>query len=713
MNIALFSPAWYRVANLHVRLRKHTAIHRHHYRDRVWYVLQDRVTGQFHRFTPEAYEIIGRFDGQRTLQEIWDEVCAKLGDVMPTQSEVIGLVSQLYQANAIRTDAPVDVGDLDHRRRRTKRQNLLRRMMSPLGIRIPLFDPERFLESTNAYVSPVLSLWGLIVWLAVIVVAVVLAAVHWSELTANLADRVLALQNVFLMALVYPVVKSIHELGHAYAVKRWGGEVHEMGIMMLVFYPVPYVDASASSAFRSKWERAAVGAMGIMVEAFLAALALFVWLLAEPGVIRSLATNVMIISGVSTLVFNGNPLLRFDAYYVLADIIEIPNLAQRGNQQVGYLVKHHLMKVKDVQGPAWSRGEAAWLVFYAIASFIYRIAVLLLISLVVTARYMFFGVLIAFWSLYMSVFYPAFRMLLLPSTDPRLRPLRYRIYLIGGAAALTLAVVLFALPVPYSISAQGVVWVEDEGIVRVETAGFLTVLNARPGEMVRKGASLATLWDGQTDAHVAALSAEVEAARFGEQAAIDNPGQMVVLQENSKYLADQLAVAQQHQDDLTLKAKIAGRFLAPDPNDLVGRYFHRGERLGFIAEDKHMTIVVPVPDSDIAAVRSGRNVAKVHFVSQHGEVYDAEVLRIMPSSINTLPSKTLTTDGGGGFAPDPRSRDPLESFQRFFQVELRLPDSGPHVIEERVFVRFRHAPEPIGFRWYRAIRRLFLSQLNV
>ncbi len=156
---------------------------------------------------------------------------------------------------------------------------------------------------------------------------VVLAVLHWPELTSDVTDRVLATENVALIMCVYPIVKSLHELGHAYATKVWGGEVHEVGVMLLVFIPVLYVDASASAAFRQKHRRIVVGAAGIMVEMALAAIALIVWIYAAPGLGRTVAFNVILIGGVSTLLFNGNPLLRFDGYYIFSDLIEIPNLA--------------------------------------------------------------------------------------------------------------------------------------------------------------------------------------------------------------------------------------------------------------------------------------------------------------------------------------------------------------------------------------------------
>src|SRR6185503_545443 len=128
-------------------------------------------------------------------------------------------------------------------------------------------------------------------------------------------------------------------------------------IMLLVLSPVPYVDASSAWAFQDKRKRMMVGAAGIAVELFLGSLALFVWLAVEPGAVRAVAYNVMLISGVSTLLFNGNPLLRFDGYYVLADAIEIPNLGTRANRYLGYLFQRYVLGVPDAESPAQSAGE--------------------------------------------------------------------------------------------------------------------------------------------------------------------------------------------------------------------------------------------------------------------------------------------------------------------------------------------------------------------
>ncbi|UCD79016.1 MAG: peptidase M50, partial [Desulfobacterales bacterium] len=322
MSQSLYSPSWYRVAGLKPRLRSHVEIHRHHYRGELWYVMQDHSSGRFQRFTPAAYQLIGLMDGQRSVQQIWEASRARLGEDAPTQEEVIRLLSQLHAVDALQGDVQPDPGELAKRSEKRRFGWWKQTLRSPLFMRFPVLDPERFLMRFRWLARPILSWPGLILWLAVVIPALVQVGVHWTELTENIADRVLAPQNLLILWLTFPFLKAFHEFGHAFAVKIRGGEVHEMGIMLLVFTPIPYVDASAASAFRKKRERILVGAAGMLIEFFFAALAVFVWVNAQPGPLRAVAFNVMLIAGVSSVLFNGNPLLRYDAYYILVDILE-------------------------------------------------------------------------------------------------------------------------------------------------------------------------------------------------------------------------------------------------------------------------------------------------------------------------------------------------------------------------------------------------------
>ncbi|HCZ14307.1 MAG: coenzyme PQQ biosynthesis protein PqqD [Candidatus Accumulibacter phosphatis] len=291
------SASWYRVAALRPQLRAHARIQRQRFRGQAWYVLHDSAAGKLHRFSPAAYRVIQLMDGERTLAAIWDEVAAAAGAAAPTQDEVIRLLAQLHAGDLLQADLPPDVEELAERGRKQKRQKLWQSFINPMSIRIPLWDPDHFLNRSWPLLKGLFGPLGLSLWLLVVLPALLLAGLHWHELTANLSDQVLATRNLLLLWLVYPLLKALHELGHAYAVKSGEGEVHEMGIMLLVLAPIPYVDATAAGAFRSKWSRALVGAAGILVELFLAGIAMFVWVLVEPGLLRAIAFNVLLVAG--------------------------------------------------------------------------------------------------------------------------------------------------------------------------------------------------------------------------------------------------------------------------------------------------------------------------------------------------------------------------------------------------------------------------------
>jgi len=262
---ALYSNSWHRVSTLRPRLRSHIHIHRHVYRGEVWYVMQDQSNGEFHRYTPEANLLISLMDGRRTVQEIWEIACGQLDDDAMPQDEVIRLMAQLHRADVLTTDRAPDVRDLVERRKRQRMQKIKQYIGNPSALKMPLVDPDRWLTRTLPAYRWLFTWVGALLWLAVVAAGTALGAMHWQTLTHNIWDQVFSTGNVLAMALVYPVVKAIHELGHACAVKARGGEVHEIGLMFLLLVPIPYVDASASSAFADKRWRMLVGGAGILV----------------------------------------------------------------------------------------------------------------------------------------------------------------------------------------------------------------------------------------------------------------------------------------------------------------------------------------------------------------------------------------------------------------------------------------------------------------
>ncbi len=709
---SLFSQTWYRVKDLRPALHAHVEVHRHRYRNQTWYVIQDHAKGSFHRFTPEANYIIGLFDGKTTLDEIWKRACEVLGDDMPTQDEVISLLARLHEADALKTDLPPDMRQMVERAGESRRKKLLQKLKSPLAIKIPLFDPDRFLNATMPFVRPFFSKWGLLGWCLLIGYALMLAVLHFDELTNNVGDRVFSTGNVILIGLLYPVIKLIHEFGHAWSVKRWGGEVHEMGVMLLVFMPLPYVDASSSAAFRDRKKRMLVAAAGMVVELVLASLAMIVWVNVEPGLVRSAAFNVMLIAGVSTLLFNGNPLLRFDAYYILADLLEIPNFATRANQYIGYLIKRYLLRLKDLESPAERTGGEVWLFVYAIASFIYRLFLMLFIAIFVAGKFFFIGVLLALYAVYSMLVAPVFRILGQIHRDPVLRRHRGRIVTLSTAVLAIILVVTVAIPFPLVTAAEGVVWVPERSRIRAATPGFIREVVARSGQQVRKGQLLLRCEDPEITVRIRKLEAELREFQARYRAVYEERVQARVLREEITRVQAELRQARERQAELLVRSPASGRLVLPESGDLPGRYVTRGTMLGYVIPRDRGTVRVVIRQDEIGNVRQGIRRVQVRLASQLRRILPARVLREVPSVGRELPSPVLGQSGGGRIVLDPADREGQRAFERIYQFELGIgvPVSR---IGERVFVRFEHVPRSLAWRWYRGLRRLFLREFDV
>jgi len=709
----LYSPSWYRVAELRPRLRGHVRIRRHHYRGELWYVLEDRVSRRLHRFNPAAHYVIGLIDGQRTVQEIWHSAVRRFGDDAPTQDELIRLLGQLHAADVLQADAAPDVAELLRRAATARRRSWMQKYLSPFSIRIPLLDPDRFLERWLPLYRPLFTWGAAFVWLAVVGAALVLAGTHWHELTENLSDRVLAPRNLLILALVFPVVKLLHEFGHACATRAWGGEVHEMGVMLLVFMPIPYVDASASGAFPEARRRAVVGAAGMMVETFLAAIALFLWLEAEPGAARAVLYDVMLIAGVSTVVFNGNPLLRFDGYYILCDLLQMPNLRQRGQQYLLHLVERRLFGVRSPEFDASER-ERGWLALFTVASFIYRLLVMFAIALFVASEYFVVGVMLALWVAASSIVWPIVKAVGYLASHPRLQRRRQRAVVVSALAAGALLVFLFAVPVPLWTHAEGVTWAPDEAIVNARTDGFVRRVLAAPGSYVHRGRPLIETEDPQLAPRIRSLEAQMRLLEVRAQAELqqDKVKREITLEEMKSVRAE-LSLARERAGELIIVSGADGVFALDSVQDLPDRYLRKGQQVAFVVHPGLARVRVIVSQDDVDLVRARTREVRVKIAGHTGETHEARLLREVPAASSRLPNLALATVGGGRVPVDPRQGDGPVALQGWFEFELELAGERARSLGARVYVRFDHGYEPVAFQAWRALRRLFLRRFDV
>lgn len=709
------SPYWYRVSEIRPALREHAEIHRHRYRGEVWYVLEDPTAERFHRFTPAIYEVLQLFDGEHTVAEIHELAGEILDDEAPTQQELIGVLAQLHSADALATQVEPDTDVFLERMAKMKRMKLIGQLANPLFLKIPLFDPERITVWGMRFLKPFFSRWGFMLWVAITCVGFYLTALNWEDLSTDIFDRVLAEENLVLMWFVFPFVKALHEMGHAFMTKAFGGESHEMGVMLLLLMPLPYVDASSASRFRLRRERVLVGLAGMMVEMLLGTIALIAWVNLEPGLYRSIAYNVFFTAGVSTIIFNLNPLLRYDGYYILADMLEIPNLRAKSMNYLLYLIERYLFRVPDRESPAHNDSERNWLAVYAPCSICYRLLVISGIIWAIATQFFMVGVMIAITTTIAWAIVPLWKAVKYLRTSPRLRPVRARAVGVAGGFVGCLVMLPMWVPVPLNSMAEGVVWLPEEGIVRADVEGWVAEELLGSDERVAKGDPVMRLEDEVLEMSLAVAYAREEELMATIQG--HRPTDVVsmeVAKDQLQTVREMLVELREDNQNLTIRANSDGVFfLTPGPEH-AGRFVQRGEVLGTVMQRDHWPVLALVHQDEIELIRSRPGRVEVRFSDEMEEVYQAVVIRETPTASKELPSGAFATAGGGEVSLDPMDPSGRQAFERWFQLEMDVPHKEGEVrVGGRVHVRFIHGFEPLGKRWYRSFRRLFLSEFGL
>ena len=728
-----FSESWYRVKDLKPRLRSAAQISRQHYRGERWYVVRDPAGNQFHRLSDVAYRFVGLLDGTRTVGESWELVGGQLADDAPTQPEIIQILSQLYAANLIETNISPDATVLLRRHKKQQQRKLQGRLMNLLFPRIPLWDPDRFLKRWMPLVGPLLSKGGAILWLLVVGVAafvIVPRIDDFASETGNLlqsgtVEMWLALGATFILT------KFFHEMGHAFACRRFGGECHEIGIMFLVLMPCPYVDASTAWGFSSKWKRILVAAGGMIAELFIAALAAILWAISGDGAVHQVAYYTMLIASVSTVVFNANPLLRYDGYYILSDWLEIPNLQQKSRDYTLGLVRRHVFRVKATQPLPPTFGQRFWLVVYSVTSTVYRIfigfAIMLMVIYQLPEAAQIIGYFLAAGAIATFFVVPLFKLFKYLTTDPELHRKRTRAWAFTLAVGAGAAVLLGGIPFPNAVRAQGIGEPLQRARAVVKSPGWVEDVLVKDGQAVQAGDVLVRLQNPETAAELTMAQLEVDRATILLDAAKgSNAGRADIARQTYDRAVSELAKARKDVEELVVIAPNDGKVVGPELDRLAGVYLKRGQPVAEVSDDKMLEIFTSVEQGDFERVRAasdpqvevrlaGDTSQKLQAVDLEGD--DLDEIRFLPAARNQVRSPALTIAGGGTLAPD--QKDPNKTAADLFEMRVILAnptvDNGVGEARrflpgQRAYVRIKLDDEPLAKQWWRQFLQLIQTQ---
>ena len=472
-----------RLRNVRVGVRSELEVSRHLLNGQPAYVVRDPITFQTLRLTPENYQIFVSLNPNQELSAIFSTLVGR-GILEEDQSESFySFVLRLTQLGLL--TLPVSDGAGLYRRFQERRANELKsKLLGFLFLRVPLISPDEFLTRTMKWFAPLFSRPAFLLWFIGLSVCGLLIHARWDEFI-DPTETVLATQNIPVLWTLLVVLKVFHEFGHAYACKRFGGNVPEMGAFFIAFTPCAYVDASASWGFPSRWQRIAVALAGMYVESILAMLALILWCVTPPGLLHSIALYTVILSTVVTVGFNANPLMKYDGYYVLSDLIGMPNL--RADAQLAWsgLLKRICFGIRpELSG--YSRHTRTLLVIFGLLSALYKFIVVAGISLMLA--FMFPAVGIAMAAMYLSqTIWQSISSLVRLIRSPEAAAHKPRILTVVGGMAAILIGAFVACPMPGSVVGSGVVERDGDTTIRAEVSGFLRNAQVVVGQEILKG----------------------------------------------------------------------------------------------------------------------------------------------------------------------------------------------------------------------------------
>ncbi len=624
------------------------------------------------------------FDGKRRLGDIAAELRANSAywRALPPESageELAALATQLASSGLLKVQAP-SAGDRARRLREMKKK---RRFEIGVGhvlyFKKALFDPDRLLDRIMPWVAWIYAPAVLVAALLFMLASLAAALAHFDQITAYSANF-FTLQNLGLTYVLFLGVKVLHEFGHALTCKRFGGEVHEMGFMFILFTPYLFCNVS-DSWLATKRQRIAVTSAGILVELFLASAAVWLWLNTQPGLFHQMCFNTMFLCSVSTVLFNANPLMKFDGYYIMADLLEIPNLRAKSNAFVTAWAQRVLLGVRQAtRGPA-NHETGPWFGVYAVAAYaygwfiVYNISIMMFDMLEPYGLQIFSRTYVALF-LFVSLGLPLYRLAVSLRGNPGMvasgmHRLRFIVLLLAA-----LIVAAFFLPWRETISRSAALEHGKIHPVSAPLAGFLREVHVAEGETVREGQVLGRIENRDLEARVADLGLQRESALVRLRAAMADASaearlSVPVLEKFVSEADEELGFLQTRLESLELRAPAAGIVRTKRPADQTGLHFSAGQTVFVVGEPGPPRLVIALDEQQARRVRVGQEVTARFSAlpdrSFHGRISSAP---ISPGRDFTVPG-LANLRGGDVPSETDASGHPVPSVP-YFEAEALL-----------------------------------------
>ena len=725
-----------------LKLRPDLTFDRMAYQGIEYWVVKEPLGQKYYQFPPHVFFLLQQLDGTRSLEQLQDAYHQEYAPKRITRQDLQQLLTRFHQDGLVTSDLPGQGPELLKRGQKNQRMERLGQFANILAIRYKGFDPERILNFLLPYTWWLFTKAAVVVTMVAAAVALMSVLTNWGAFQSKLPgfEAFFDPRQWYLFALVLCVTKVFHEFGHGLSCKRLGGECHEIGFMLLVLTPCLYCNVSDSWRLPNKWHRAAIGAAGMYVEVILATLATFIWWFVQPGLVQDICLKVMLVSSISTILFNGNPLLRFDGYYILSDILEIPNLNQKANRALTTLLGRHWLGLEIPDDQLMPTNRPWAFAMFTVAAFCYRWFIMFsiiyfLMTMLEPYNLESVGIAIALFSLIGMLGMPGYKLykyLSVPGRMHQVKKLRFSLVL---AAAVAVVGLILLAPLPHYLSCDFVVVPRDIETVWIREPGRLQECLVEAGDRVTANQVLARLTNDEMELRLE----EIEGLILEKQAELENARNQALvapptasdpvkplIAELARLQRTQVRLQQQAQD-LTLTSPIAGTVLATPyqhrgtMNDeveesdlrplLAGQHENvmavRGQRLCEVADLEQWYAVLVLTEHQVKFAGAEQSV-RLRLYSDTGPTYESRIERVGESELS-LDREDYDTRPQQQSSHQVRPPDRIlemvaayrqADFQYFARVPLPKTEQPPRIGmggQARVFTGYRS----LGYRlWW-------------
>lgn len=708
-----FIPTAERRKQVKLRIRSDLVITEQRYEGRLCHVVKDPVSLKYYRFNAQEYYVFEKLSGKLTLEEIRKDFEKHFAPDRLTLEDLEGFARQLVTAGLVQHESPNAGKQLFEKRKKQRRTKRIATFTNILYIKLPVFDPDKLLNKMIPYLNWVFTKTFLWFSVALMVYAGLFVLFHYKTFYDKMPayQEFFAFRTMMYMWLSLGIVKVIHEFGHGLSCKAFGGESHEMGFLFMCFSPALYCNVTDSWTVADKWKRITISFAGIWVELLIASISTFVWWYTPHWpFVNNVAMCLMVLCSVSTFVFNANPLMRFDGYYILADWLEVPNLREKANRFLSHLVQEHALGI-EVQPEAYmAPNRRVLFVVYAIASFLYRwfvtISILFfLASWLKPYKLEALSMLLALGALASMTFWPTFKLVKSIRQRGRLPDMKRKRVMVTATVVGSMVAAFFFLPLPVSrVREVGMVQISEghREFVHPHETCILTEVYIHDGEIVSRGSDLARFENPQFEFDRQQIEKERDAAaqqvsalqRRLSESGRDPAGRSKTegdLREARNAVSRSVAMLKKQEELIErgkiLKAPRGGVVMGVPKKEDMYKTWDRSEGQPFcsIGDPKKLRLLVPIGAADYLEIRKNLDWAmasdgyiEVSILPKNRSDHEfkGRITHLPNTDEKNVPIQ-LTSRGGGNVATkpggDPNVNQPLIQIY-LVHVEIDEPD---------------------------------------